>query len=181
MVQHFEIVIYTAGTQDYAEAIIAQLSLQNYISRLLHRDHCVRACETSITKDLSIVGTNFAKMIFIDDAVQNTKQHPQNSLLVSRFTGDVTDCWLSMISPFLVKLAECADFRSVSCKFDLFLLGYDLPMESCVEGVKLSKEIKSKSENTRMTWQLIKDESCLDELGDEGITSSARGIFNRGV
>lgn len=179
MSEYFEIVIYTMGTREYAEMILATTGLQVYISRLFHRDHCVRLSETCITKDLSIVGTNFAKMVFIDDAVRNTKQHPQNSLLVSRFQGSMSDCWLSMISPFLLKLAECDDFRSVSRKFDLFLLGYDLPTERCVEGVKLPKEIKSKTENTRMTWKLVDDDSCLNEFGDEGITSSARGILSQ--
>lgn len=69
MSQIFEIVIYTASISDYAEAIINQLSLSSYISRIFHRDHCKQRSDSAIIKDISVVDRDPQTMVMIDVSV----------------------------------------------------------------------------------------------------------------
>lgn len=71
MSQIFEIVIYTAGIQEYAEAILDQLGVQMYFSRIFHREHCTRLADSLFLKDINVVGQNLQDMVLID--VNNTR------------------------------------------------------------------------------------------------------------
>mmetsp|Transcript_35899 Transcript_35899/g.41929 ORF Transcript_35899/g.41929 Transcript_35899/m.41929 type:complete len:301 (+) Transcript_35899:14-916(+) len=181
LAQSYTILIYTASIYAYAETILLQLGLKRFIAEIYHREHCLRLTDELIIKDLSVIGKNIDRMVLIDDAVHNMKQQPENSLLISRFEGAESDCWLATITPFLKKLALCHNFRSVSRKFDLFLLGHDILEESDNKPMKMFKKYASNSEKITMMHKFVDDESCLDDETDEGLTSIAQGeIMKRG-
>lgn len=55
MAQYFEIVIFTAGTRDYADSILDQVDFFERISYRLYRQHTTQVGEV-YTKDLEKLG-----------------------------------------------------------------------------------------------------------------------------
>lgn len=49
--RHWEVVIFTAGTKEYADLILNELDKENYITRRLYRDSCLQI-EGVFVKDL---------------------------------------------------------------------------------------------------------------------------------
>ena len=66
MSQVYEIVIYTAGTADYAEAVLKELGLLSWVSRIFHREHCFAVSDSAVIKDLSVISRNLQNIILID-------------------------------------------------------------------------------------------------------------------
>lgn len=112
--------------------------------------------------------------------MHNIEQQPQNSLQITPFKGNTNDKWLTTITPFLKKLSECDDVRSVARKFDLYMLGHKLPPGNCEEVVRFAQAITLKAmENCNFEDELIGSDSSLDISLDEGITSAAIGQIDR--
>ncbi len=68
---HYEIVVFTAALQDYADWILDQLDHSNrYISHRLYRQHTKRKTEYAL-KDLSLLGRDMSKTIIVDNIAEN--------------------------------------------------------------------------------------------------------------
>ena len=95
------------------------------------------------------------------------------------FIGDTEDRWLYTLIPFLEKLNECRDVRSVSDKFNLHMLGYELPKGSSENAKKLSPTIGTITTQVLSLKEAesmgIVDNTCFeeDENEREGITRFA--------
>jgi len=73
MAQHYEVVIFTAGTKDYADWALAHLKNQAaymYIDYRLYRDHTIQCMDVFI-KDLSQLGRDLDKTIIVDNITEN--------------------------------------------------------------------------------------------------------------
>ena len=64
--QYFEIVIFTAATQDYTDYILQRVDIEQTISHKLYREHTT-AGRLGIVKDISRLGRDLSKTIIIDN------------------------------------------------------------------------------------------------------------------
>jgi len=73
MAKFYEIVIFTAGTKDYADWALAHLNNQaayRYIDHRLFPDHTIQCMDVHI-KDLSNLGRDLDKTIIVDNITEN--------------------------------------------------------------------------------------------------------------
>ena len=89
----FEIIIFTAGTKDYADKILNQIDKNKvWIKYRLYREHLTFDNEEfSIFKDLSKLGRDLSKTIIIDNREENFVLQPNNGLLIKTWNGDFED------------------------------------------------------------------------------------------
>ena len=66
MEKEYELVIFTAGSQDYADWVLDQLDTGNWITHRLYRQHCERENHVYI-KDLNSIGRSLAKTVIVDN------------------------------------------------------------------------------------------------------------------
>lgn len=70
MGKYFEVVIFTAATQDYADWAIEQIDHQSNISDRFYRQHAI-PCGPVYIKDLSRLGRDLNRMIIVDNVPEN--------------------------------------------------------------------------------------------------------------
>lgn len=100
MAQVYEVIIFTAAMQDYADWVIDQLDTGQWVSGRLYRQHTVPSGNFFI-KDLSKLGRDLAKMIIIDNVAENFSQQPENGIVIRSWFDDEEDEALSQLEPLL--------------------------------------------------------------------------------
>ncbi|CAI2382574.1 unnamed protein product [Moneuplotes crassus] len=113
MSKFFEIVIFTAAVQDYADWAIDQIDTVGYISHRLYRQHTL-PCGSVNIKDLSRIGRDLKKVIIVDNIPENFQLQQDNGIFITSWFDDVTDtalCELSVILKdiFLLKADDLRD------------------------------------------------------------------------
>lgn len=103
--QHYEIVIYTAALQDYADWILNSIDRKKVIAHRLYRQHTKRRSNYAI-KDLSLIGRDLSKTIIIDNIGLNFEfSNPDNGLEIVSWYDDLEDNELDKYIPFLKEIA----------------------------------------------------------------------------
>jgi Dullard-like phosphatase family protein len=104
--QKYEIIVFTAGTKDYADKILNEIDKDNkFIQYRLYREHLsYDDYDYSVIKDLSKLGRDLTKTIFIDDCQENFALQPDNGLLIKTWNGDFVDKNLLDIKNLLTSL-----------------------------------------------------------------------------
>ena len=106
MSEIFEIIIFTAAMQDYADGILNKLDPdKKYIKHRLYRQH-TSITGMSFVKDLSKLGRDLNRVIIIDNLVDNFKLQPNNGLGIKTWLDEMNDCQLNDIGLFLKNLIE---------------------------------------------------------------------------
>lgn len=105
MKKHFEIVVFTAAVQDYADWILDELDQNNLIDFRLYRQHTVPAGNFFL-KDLSNLGRDLDKTIIIDNVAENFQMQPGNGILIRSWYDDADDTALQELVPILVQIAN---------------------------------------------------------------------------
>ena len=88
--KYYEIIVFTSGTKDYAEAILNIIEHKNnskYFDGLLYREHTTLIGKKYI-KDLSKLGRDLSKTIIVDNLPQSYKFQRENGILINSFYGD---------------------------------------------------------------------------------------------
>ena len=103
----FELIIFTAATQDYADPIINAIEKdEKYFDYRLYRIHTT-IIDNDFVKDLSKLGRDLNKTIIVDNMKQNYKNQPNNGITIRPFWGkDVEDTALVDLLDILKKIAE---------------------------------------------------------------------------
>lgn len=109
----FEVFIFTAGTQFYAERILDALCPQIDQLHRFYRDSCKfsgRKCK----KDLKKFGRPLSHVIMVDDNYQMRNYYPQNTIYIDRWSGTPLDNTLmTKILPILEQCAAADDVRPI--------------------------------------------------------------------
>lgn len=100
MAKYYEIVIFTAAQQDYADWIIDRFDKGGRISHRLYRQHTYNLQNANI-KDLDKVGRDLKKTIIIDNMAENFYLHTENGICVSSWFDDPEDTTLLQLIPNL--------------------------------------------------------------------------------
>ncbi|CAI2385968.1 unnamed protein product [Moneuplotes crassus] len=100
MSKYFEIVIFTAAIQDYADWAIDQFDSEGYIKYRLYRQHALR-CGSVYIKDLSRLGRDLRKTIIVDNVPENFQLQQDNGIFITSWFDDVTDTALTELCTIL--------------------------------------------------------------------------------
>ena len=105
--KYYELIIFTAATQDYADPIIDAIEKEEkFFDHRLYRIHTT-IIDNDFVKDLSKLGRDLNKTIIVDNMKQNYKNQPNNGITIRPFWGkDVEDTALVDLLDILVKIAE---------------------------------------------------------------------------
>ena len=104
MSEIFEIAIFTAAMQDYADGILDKIDPNKvYIKYRLYRQH-TSISGISFVKDLSKLGRDLSKVIIIDNLPDNFKLQPHNGLGIKTWLDEMKDTQLNDIGQFLKNL-----------------------------------------------------------------------------
>ncbi len=114
----YEIIVYTSGAKEYAEAIVRKLNHgQKLISHVLHRKHCVKSGEF-LLKDIRILKNRSPEdIIVVDNTVLSHKSQLENMIYIPAYNGQENDQELIRILDFLVKVASVGDVRPFVTRF----------------------------------------------------------------
>lgn len=68
---HYEVIIFTAAMQDYADWAIGHFKNQSCISHRLYRQHALPSSSGFYVKDLSRIGRDISRTIIVDNIAEN--------------------------------------------------------------------------------------------------------------
>lgn len=105
MSQYYEIVIFTAAMQDYADWVIDQIDPEGYIKYRLYRQHAL-PCGSIYIKDLSRIGRDISKMIIVDNVPENFQLQPDNGIFITSWFDDANDTALNELTPILCEIVK---------------------------------------------------------------------------
>jgi len=110
MAKHYEIVIYTASLNKYADPLLDLLDPHNVIRTRLFRESCVYY-EGNYVKDMSLIDRNLKQAIIIDNSPSSYIFHPENAIDCTSFIDDPNDRELDQIASFLTGIKDVKDVR----------------------------------------------------------------------
>ena len=105
--EYYELVVFTAATQEYADPIINALETNGkFFDYRLYRMHTI-IIDNDFVKDLSKLGRDLSKIIIVDNMEQNYKLQKNNGITIRPFWGkDNEDTALIDLLEILIKIAE---------------------------------------------------------------------------
>ena len=103
----FEMIIFTAGTQIYADQMINIIEEKRKIFDMrLYRQHTIKI-DNFFVKDLSKLGRDLSKVIIIDNIPQSFKLQKENGIYIKKFNVDnKNDNALNHLIPILKKITS---------------------------------------------------------------------------
>jgi CTD small phosphatase-like protein 2 len=129
MNRDYEIVIFTASIQKYADWILDDLDKENMISYRLYRQHTIPA-GNHFLKDLKLLGRDLSKVIIVDNVSDNFQLQSENGILIKSWYDDMTDNTLKELSEFLIDIPnkKIEDVRVFLKNYRDLLLKDSLPI-----------------------------------------------------
>ena len=112
MGQIYEVVIFTASLNKYADPVIDILDIHRVVRHRLFRESCYNHYG-SYVKDLSQLGRPLHDTIILDNSPASYIFHPTNAVPVSSWFNDPHDTELTDLCPFLEDLCYVDDVRIV--------------------------------------------------------------------
>jgi CTD small phosphatase-like protein 2 len=93
MAKHYEVVIFTAGVQEYADWVVDQLDPDgSLITHRLYRQHTINRDLTNdlplIIKDLSKIGRDLSRTIIVDNIAENFLLQKDSGIFISTWYSD---------------------------------------------------------------------------------------------
>jgi len=115
MAKHYEIVIYTASLNKYADPLLDLLDPKKTIRHRIFRESCVYY-EGNYVKDLSLIDRDLSQSIIVDNSPASYIFHPANAIDCGSYIDDPRDRELDQIGKFLKGVKNVKDVRSL-CGF----------------------------------------------------------------
>lgn len=106
----FEIVVFTAGIEEYASLVLDRLDRRNVISHRLYRDSC-KEMDGKFVKDLCELGRDLRRVVIVDDNPNSYVFQPGNAIRIRPFTEDLEDGELRKVMEFFERSDCYEDMR----------------------------------------------------------------------
>jgi len=109
----FDVVIFTASMQQYADPLINQLDTKRVVKSRLFRESCLQK-DGNFVKDLSLIGQDLASTVIVDNSPVAYSNNKDSALPIDNWMGDnPSDESLLNLLPFLNALRFTSDVRSI--------------------------------------------------------------------
>jgi 2,3-diketo-5-methylthio-1-phosphopentane phosphatase len=146
-----EVVLFTAGLEDYAAPICDALEKRyGVFTAKLFRPATVHSEVYPCVKDLSMLGRDLARIVLIDDTPLAFLNQPDNGIPIYNFRGDIDDRVLpEAILPLLDQLAAVDDVRPVLHR------RFDMPRWLASHGLTLSRAAKTAASPVKRRLRLV--------------------------
>jgi RNA polymerase II subunit A small phosphatase-like protein len=119
---HFEIVVYTASLDKYADPLLDLLDPDNLVTHRLFRENCVFH-HGHFVKDLDLMNRPLSQTIIVDNSESAYVFHPANAIDCLSFIDDPNDEEMWDIAEFLISHKDVEDVRSVCCCWRQWVMG----------------------------------------------------------
>ncbi|CAD8128809.1 unnamed protein product [Paramecium sonneborni] len=96
----YELILFTAGLESYANRILSKLTIKQYFSYFLFRQH-TNIYKDFYGKDLRKLGRLLSKTIIIDNTPECFSLQPENGIQIQTWKGDLSDTILLILIPIL--------------------------------------------------------------------------------
>jgi len=106
--QWYEITVFTASQKVYADKVIDIMDPRGLIKYRLYREDCTNVCGNYV-KDLSVLGRDLKKTIFIDNSPQAFTYQINNSIPIVSWYDDDNDTELKKMTNILQTLKKHND------------------------------------------------------------------------
>ena len=115
----YEIIIFTASTELYAETVRKFLDPENiYIKTCLTRDNCMETKNGFIIKDLRIFSSrNLENLIIVDNLSHSFCLQIDNGIPILEWHSDTSDTELKFLQLYLEQANKVKDVREFNCKY----------------------------------------------------------------
>ncbi|CAK74517.1 unnamed protein product (macronuclear) [Paramecium tetraurelia] len=112
LVEHFEIIVFTASHQCYAKQVLDYLDPENkLISHRFFRDSCCQTTGSMYTKDLRIFDRPLSQMVLVDNASYNYAWQLDNGIPIVPFYDNKDDRELWGLQTYLMGMRGVSDVR----------------------------------------------------------------------
>jgi len=109
----FDVIIFTASMQQYADPLINQLDTKRVVKSRLFRESCLQK-DGNFIKDLSLIGMDLPSTVIIDNSPVAYSNNKDSALPIDNWMGDnPADESLLNLLPFLNALRFTSDVRSI--------------------------------------------------------------------
>lgn len=100
MAKYYDIIIYTASLQAYADPVIDEIDPQRVVKGRMFRNSC-SIFNNIFVKDLGALGRNLKDVIIIDNSETSFLFQPENAIHIKAYFDDNTDIELFYYMPIL--------------------------------------------------------------------------------
>lgn len=118
--ERFNIIIFTAGMQAYADPILDDLDPNNIIfKKRYYRDSCVYSIKKQgLVKNLNIITNDMKSIIIVDNTSMSYSLQPENGIpIISWYGNDKNDKELLNLIPILNEIYNSDDVRPIIAKY----------------------------------------------------------------
>ncbi|CAI0475672.1 unnamed protein product [Linum tenue] len=110
LAKKFELVVFTAGLEEYASMVLDNVDRKKLISHRLYRDSCNQV-NGMYVKDLSRTGRDLTNAVIVDDNPNAYLLQPENAIPVRPFVDDLWDAELAKLGKFFDGCDGFGDIR----------------------------------------------------------------------
>ncbi len=166
--KHYQIVIYTASHQSYADAVLNYMDPQKkYTKYRLYRNHCVQVnvCGKKFyIKDLDIFDKYYdlKNIVIIDNSVLSFAYHLNNGIPIVPYYDSEEDSELSILGYYLLSIYNYDDLREAN-KIHIRI---DYYLEEAKKEMEEEEEEDEEEEDN--------EDNCLNNKNENNIISSVK-------
>lgn len=114
MSEHFDIIIFTASTQAYADPIIDHIDPDRVVQHRLYRESCSFVKNQVFVKDLRVVGRSLSRVVLVDNAPYSYMMQLDNGIPILPYYRGKDDDELLSLENYLMGLKEVEDVRPIN-------------------------------------------------------------------
>ncbi len=112
--KHFDVIIFTASTQAYADSIIDHIDPKRVVQHRLYRESCSLVRNQIFVKDLRVLGRNLANVVLVDNAPYSYMMQLGNAIPILPYYKGKDDDQLVILEQYLMGLKDVDDVRPVN-------------------------------------------------------------------
>lgn len=113
---HYNLVIFTASLQRYADVVVDAIDRHCLIRRRFFREDCTATFidgKRRLAKELATICEDMRRVIIIDNSPEAYVCNEDNAIPITTWYSDTSDKDLLNLIPFLISLRKVTDVRSV--------------------------------------------------------------------